>query len=174
MSKIDEVKARLEVQAASNNPANAPTTVAERRRIPMNAQVQKFAVDPIPGYHLHWFLSNPARLARAVQAGYERVLDDEVTLNGINLAGEGNMDLGSGVSIPSGALGRDGQAEMHILMKIKEEWYQESEKLLEARNEGVAAALRGDGAVEPGMDPSHRYIDKSRTKLPDMFTPKRR
>lgn len=170
-------KAALEVQAASNNPANAEVTATpERRRIPMNAQVQRFAVDPIPGYHLHWFLNNPTRIARARQGGYEFVNDNEVTLNGIALGAavdDGNMDLGSRVSVPSGALGADGQAEMHILMKIKEEWYQESEKLLEDRNESVAAALRGE-SVAPGMDGSNRYIDTARTKLPNLFTPKHR
>lgn len=171
-----------DIQAANLNPSNVEkTTSAERRRIPMNQSVQRFEVDPIPGYHLHWFLNNSARVARAIQGGYEFVNDEEVTVNGVALGtaeDAGNMDLGSRVSIPSGGINRDGQAEMHVLMKIKEEHYQESEAIREERNESVASALRG-GTVEDfglgrGGDASNRYLDRARTKLPDLFTPKRR
>lgn len=160
----------LEVQAAANNPANAEVkSAAERRRIPMNQQVQKFACDPIPGYHIHFPLNNPARIRRMQMAGYEFVDASEATLNGLPIGSDdGNMDLGSRVSIPSGGIGTDNQPEMHIMMKIREEWYQESERILEERNEGVAAALRGEHAGP------NSYVDKSRTKLPDLFTPKRR
>lgn len=172
-----------EVQASALNPANVErTTEAARRRIPMNATVQKFEVDPLPGFHLHWALNNSARVARLMAAGYEMVKNDEVTVNGVAMGsayGEGNMDMGDNVSIPSGAMSPQGQAEMHVLMKIKEEWYQESELIREERNEGIASALRGGTADQLGLggagkDASNRYIDRARTKIPDLFTPKRR
>ena len=61
-------------------------------------------------------------------------------------------------------------------MKIKQELFEEDQKLVDNRNERVAAALRGGmiGAEQdrPG-ESKFRYVDKSRTKIPDLFTPKR-
>lgn len=167
------------VQADALNPANAEkTSDVGRHFVPMNQVMQKFEVDPIPGYHLHWPVNNPARIARMLRAGYEFVKSDEAKLNGSPLGvdiDEGNMDLGTNVALPSGFITPQGQAEMHVLMKIPEELYQKSEDILSERNESIAAAIRGGhaGAGTPG-DPRNRYVDPARTAIPDLFTPKRR
>jgi hypothetical protein len=147
---------------------------SERKRIPMSTPVQK------PGFHLHWFTSDPARIQRALEGGYEFVDEQEVRVNAVGLGGDsaqsGNTDLGSRVSVVAGGIGADSQPNRLILMKIKQEWYEEDQQVTEARSDKVAMALRG-GAIgaerEKGTDGVHRYVDKARTVIPDLFTPKR-
>jgi hypothetical protein len=156
-------------------------TSAERKRIPMSVPVQRLEAPDIPGFHLHWFLGTPERLQRALDGGYEFVDEREIKINNVSLGGvsttSGNTDMGSRVSVVSGTeIGRDGQPTRLILMKIKQEWYEEDQKLVDKRNEQVAAALRGGllGAEQDAPGESRfRYVDKSRTKIPDLFTPKR-
>ena len=60
-------------------------------------------------------------------------------------------------------------------MKIRQEWYEEDQKLVDQRNELVAASLRGGHLgeeKETSGDARHRYVDKSRTAIPDLFKPK--
>ena len=161
-------------------PAAAPA--AERKRIPMSVPVQKLEAPDIPGYHLHWFNGTPDRIQRALDGGYEFVDEKEVkpkTVSlGSNSTASGNTDMGSRVSVVSGTeIGRDGQPLRLILMKIRQEWYEEDQKLVIAKNEQVAASLRG-GLVGSEQDYAGdtplRYVDKNRTKIPDMFNPNKR
>lgn len=164
-----------------NEATRREVTIAERKRIPMSVPVQRLEAPDIPGYHLHWFIGTQDRLQRALDGGYEFVDEREMKINSVGLGGDstisGNTDMGSRVSVTSGTeIGKDGQAVRLILMKIKQEWYEEDQKLVDSRNELIAASLRGGllGAEQdaPG-DVVHRYVDKSRTKIPDLFTPKR-
>lgn len=164
-----------------NPGTNAGKTAAERKRVPMSVPVQRLEAPEIPGYHLHWFLGSSERLERAMAGGYEFVDERELKINSVSLGGDsttsGNTDMGSRVSVISGQeLGRDGQPMRLILMKIKQEWYEEDQKLVEGRNDLVAASLRGGtlGAEkDKPTDRAARYVDKSRTAIPDLFTPKR-
>lgn len=165
------------------NPANKATkTDAERKRVPMSVPVQRLEVPEIPGFHLHWFLSTPARLQRALDGGYEFVDSRDIRINNVSLGGNsaqsGNTDMGSRVSVVSGQeIGQDGQPARLILMKIRQEWYEEDQKLVDGRNEQVAAALRGGHLGEEkefSGEARHRYVDRARTAIPDLFTPKRK
>ena len=144
----------------------------ERKRIPMSVPVQRLEAPPIEGYHLHWFNGSPERIQRALDGGYEFVDEREVKMNNTTLGGTstrtGNTDMGSRVSIVSGQeVGKDGQPTRLILMKIKQEWYEEDQKLVEQRNQGVVDTLLG--GMAGGGDSSQRYVDKSRTTIPDFF-----
>lgn len=154
---------------------------AQRKRIPMSTPVQRLEAPDIPGYHLHWFRGDIARIQRAIEGGYEYVDPREVRVNSVGLGNDsiasGNTDMGSRVSVVAGTeVGTDGQPVRLVLMKIKQEWYEEDQKIVEARNEQVAASLRGGmiGSEKdaPG-DTMHRYVDKARTVIPDLFKPKR-
>lgn len=168
-----------DVKANPATPAGKDT--AERKRIPMSVPVQRLSAPDMPGYHLHWFNGTPERLQRALDGGYEFVDEREMKINNVSLGGDttrsGNTDMGSRVSVVSGEqIGKDGQPTRLILMKIKQEWYEEDQKLVEQRNELVAASLRGGllGAEKDvGTDTKLRYVDKARTAIPDLFTPKR-
>ena len=168
--------------APTNPGTDAGKTVAERKRIPMSVPVQRLEVADLPGYHLHWFLSSPERLQRAMDGGYEFVDEQEMKINNVSLGGtsaaSGNTDMGSRVSIVSGQeVGKDGQPTRLILMKIKQEWWDEDQVLVENRNSKVRDALLGGmiGAENdrPG-DSQHRYVDKTRTQIPDFFKPRRK
>lgn len=165
------------------NPATAAgKSSAERKRIPMSVPVQRLEAPDVPGYHLHWFVGTPERLQRALDGGYEFVDEREMKINNVGLGSDsarsGNTDMGSRVSVVSGSeVGKDGQPTRLILMKIKQEWYEEDQKLVDDRNERVASALRGgllggDQAADKA-ELGHRYVDKARTQIPDLFKPKR-
>jgi len=165
------------------NPASSATrSPAERKRIPMSVPVQRLEVQDIPGYHLHWFLSTSERLQRALDGGYEFVDEREMQLNNVSLGGNsaisGNTDMGSRVSVVSGQeVGKDGQPTRLILMKIKQEWWDEDQKAVEARNTKVRDALLGGmiGAEnDQAGDSKHRYVDKTKTQIPDFFKSKRK
>ena len=167
----------------AHNPANSRNQEASvRTRIPMDTPTLKLQVPEIPGYRLYWFRGEPARIQRAEQAGYEYVRREEVELNSVGVADDraedGNTDMGSLVSVSAGdLLGEDKQPLKMILMKIREEWAEEDDEAKAARNEAVAAALRGGliGAEkENAGDRNARYVDPARTKIPDMFLPKTR
>lgn len=163
------------------NPATNERSAAERKRIPMSVPVQRLEAPEIPGYHLHWFVGSAERLQRAIDGGYEFVDEKELKINNVSLGGDstrsGNTDMGSRVSVVSGQeVGKDGQPTRLILMKIKQEWYEEDQKLVDQRNEQVAASLRGGllGAdSDSPTDRANRYVDKARTQIPDLFKPKR-
>jgi len=159
------------------NPANKPAKAMEAKsRIPMSIPQQKLAVPEIPGFHLHWMAGNPARISQALRAGYKFVDNDEVDLTVTGLADDasktGNSDLGSRVSVGSG-LDERGEENRLYLMKIEEEFWQEDQKALEARNEQLAATIRG-GSPNGAGDTSNRYIPEAhRRGVENLFTPKR-
>lgn len=149
------------------NPANVPQkSKAERTRIPMSVPLQKLAVPDIAGYHLHWFLDS--NIARAQQGWYEFVQWDEVDPNQVNVATNkeisGNADLGSRVMIIAGE-GVGGKTNHLVLMKIKEEYYREDQKIHEDRNMEVLKALRHKKAIHTGgesqEDKDSRYVRSS-------------
>lgn len=154
-------------------------TAAERRRIPMSVPVRKLEAPEIPGYHLHWFRGTPDRLQQALNGGYEFVNANEMHVNSVGLGSDttvsGNTDMGSQVSVVAGGeLDSTHQPIRLVLMKIKQEWYEEDQKLVENRSIQVAQALSGGllGA-ENDRESGTRYVDKAKTSIPDLFKPKR-
>ena len=162
------------------NPANEPQkTVAEMKRVPMTVPMRKLEVNELPGYHLYWMRGTPKRLEQAARAGYEFVTEDEVRLNSTDLGGDttagGNTDMGTKVSTAIGDdVGLDGQPIRLYLMKIREEWWKEGQKILAERSEKTADAFRRGivGYDMPGAgDVSNRYV---KGKIPDLFNPNKR
>lgn len=162
------------------NPANMlEKTATERGRIPMSLPQLKLAVPDLPGYHLHWMSGTPARISQALRAGYEFVDPSEVDVVSSGLADDagssGNTDMGSRVSVGSGMDERGGESRLY-LMKLKQEFWDADQAVLESRNEQTAAALRGgqaDGGAEG--DTSNRYIPEAHRKgVATLFTPKNR
>jgi len=166
--------------ARNINPASLPEK-SDRTRIPMSMPQTKLSVPDIPGYHLHWMMGTPSRIAQAQKAGYTFVDAEEVDVVNTGLADSvskhGSTDMGTRVSlIASGDTGEDGKEQRLYLMKIPLEWWNEDQKNLEARNEQVAASLRG-GQVDGGQggDTSNRYVPQAHIKnVANLFTPKNR
>lgn len=163
----------------TNTNTRASVTKAERKRIPMSTPVSKLAVPDIPGQHLHWAEGTPARIQRMLDAGYEFVEDHEVKPNSVGLgqdsAASGNTDMGSRVSVVAGkAVDGEGQAVRLILMKIKQEWWEADQKIVEQRNDKVADAIKGGRAgIAEAQDRNdgQRYLPQQRANnLHDLFT----
>ena len=93
--------------------------------------------------------------------------------------------MGSRVSVADGEGSEGGHALRIYLMKQRKEDYDEDQAISQARNDKVVDTLtasfnRGTLGVgvagappEDAGDVGNRYVDRSRTKLPDMFRRKR-
>lgn len=174
---------RPDLPGATNqsNPANPRATrVTEATRRPMSMPQLSLQVPEIPGYYLYWFLDN--QIDQALQAGYEFVDREEVTLNNRGVANDqtedGNDDLGSRVSRVAGQSEAGSiQAQRLYLMKLRQEWRDKDVAAMAARNESIAAALRGGvpTGIEHGAAPQETPGDKARRYLKtgqDLFYPK--
>lgn len=165
----------------TRNPATAPSKSAKVvGRIPMSVPSQKLTVPEIPGYHLHWMMGTVERLEQARRAGYEFVERGEVEVIETGLAndpsGDGNTDLGSQVSLVAGGLTTSGQPARLVLMKLRQEYWDEDQKALEAKSDALVAALRAGklNAAQAGeleVDRAQRYVDPRRTST--MFDKRR-
>lgn len=157
----------------SDTPANPTVRPAEmiqpaaRKRISMTAPQRALEAPEIPGYHLYWFLGK--NVPRALQGGYEFV--DRVDVGDLNqkgvandIAQSGDTGMGSRVTVVTGA-GENGQPEHLVLMKIREEWYREDQKILEERNAQIYHALRQKkpqlAKGEPATDANVLYANST-------------
>jgi len=152
------------------NPANAPAMPtapavrADRKRIPMSIPRRKLEVPDIVGYHLHWFLD--ANVPRALQGGYVMVDESEVPINQFNVGTDsslsGNADMGSHIKIIAGTAENGSPTHLN-LMKIKEEWWQEDQRLIEKQNASILSAIFTQETI-PGAenerpdDRNQRYV----------------
>ena len=165
-------------KAATVSPATAPaTTKREQGRISLSLPQPKLSVPEIPGYHLHWFTGDAPRIQQALKAGYEFVQPEEVGVIshslGSNAEGSGNTDLGTRVSVVAGGVYEgSSEAARLYLMKIREEWWHEDQKLLADVNERIASTIRGEGITAPGQDNSNRYRGPDKAKRKTLFHPK--
>jgi hypothetical protein len=173
---------RVRQNENAQNPANAlEKTKSDRTRVPMSTAQLKLEVPEIPGFHLHWMMGNPSRIAQAMKAGYTFVDHDEVDVVNTGLADDasknGNTDMGSRVSVVAGNdTGEDGKEQRLYLMKIPLEFWNEDQGALEAKNEQIAATIRGGG--DAGGNPNGtegRYVPEGNRKgMANLFNPKRR
>jgi hypothetical protein len=168
------------------NPASGVEAMAaELARVPMTAPQLKLAVPEIPGYYVQWIYGAPDRVAQAQRAGFTFVSDEEIRINNFDLAGSnhksGNTDLGSMVSIAQPEIGADGQPIRAYLMKQRKEHREQDRQLVQQRNDGVVDALTaayrrgtvgGQAQGETNEDMSLRYVDRTRSKIPDLFRKK--
>ena len=116
----------------------------------------------IPGYHLHWVNDIPGRIAEAEENDYEFVTYEEVKMSARVATASGGT-LGSNVSRLVGKQ-EDGITPLFAyLMKIRQEWYDEDQKLNQQKVDDVDAAIRG-GNVEGHVGRDGRYIPKGGIK----------
>ncbi|MDX2059929.1 MAG: hypothetical protein SFV24_19120 [Gemmatimonadales bacterium] len=139
----------------------------------MSVPRRKLEVPELPGYHLHWFTGK--NVLRAQEAGYEHVRSGELPVNQFNPATDvnvsGSTDLGSNIRLVAGGVGEDGAAEYLHLMKIRLEWWQEDQKMLEDRNASILQAIFRDEKVlgseqDEAADRDKRYVKKALLNRP--------
>jgi hypothetical protein len=159
----------MTIAGLNKNPANAEGERTERTRIPMSVPRQKLSVPDIPGWHLHWMLGTPERLAQAKQAGYVFVDSEEVEVTNTSIADgsevHGSTDLGSRVTLVAGGdMESNGQPVRLVLMKLRQEWWEADQRKLEEKSDQLAQQLRS-GSINAGSDPdaAQRYVDRNRT-----------
>jgi len=132
----------MSIPPIPTNPANntKASTRGDRKRIPLSIPRRKLEVPEIPGFRLYWFMDS--RVQAAIQGGYDFVTSDEIPTYHGNVAGDnslaGNADLGSHVKVVAGNSADSGHL---ILMKIREEWFAEDQKVLEEQNAKTLGAI---------------------------------
>ena len=150
---------------ASAGPSREEIDAIRANRQRLDGRVEKLKIHgTIPGYHLHIFNEDGARLEEAQRAGYAFVKRNEIQAVGRDVASF-NTDPGENVRFTVGK--RDNGNPMYgYLMKIPEEIFQEDQQALEEYNTGVDGAIRR-GSVgtkdEATMDTKQRYIPTSGT-----------
>lgn len=142
----------VEQPAAAVAPARAPV---ERKRQPLNGRSLKLQVfGEIPGYHLYVAKDDGARIQMMQQAGYEFVKRGEVEVG--TTVSSNNTDVGDSIRFIMGSNGSD--PIYGYLMKIPEEFWQEDQRALEARNQEI------DDQIKFGQvnlkDDDKRYVPK--------------
>lgn len=134
------------------------TIAATPARIPLNGMRLKMASQEIPGYHLYWFNDETTRVQDALAAGYEFVTSEQSAL--VDNVVPGNSDLSGKVRKLVGVV--EGRPLYAYLMKIKNEWYEEDERLRQSRLEELDRHIQsGDYA---GKMSDGRYVPTSGIK----------
>lgn len=94
----------------------------------------------IPGYHLYFFNDEPGRIQAALDAGWEFVSPEEVGYASTNVTNR-NVDLGARVSVVGGK-NDQGQSVQQVLLKIRQEWWEEDQADIQRRNDQTDASIR--------------------------------
>lgn len=154
------------------SPASPPAAVAQkadlpkRRRIPMSVPMRRLEVPDLPGFHLHWF--REINVARAQQAGYDFVNDDEILVTSRSVATNseltGNADLGTRIRVHSGVTELN-HPEYLVLMKLPEHFWEEDKAALDAANaKRLGGIFKGEKIMDSpespvsGDDSALRYV----------------
>jgi hypothetical protein len=146
LNEFEKLERNLARQEQRNNPT-APAPVAatdgatRKRRNVFNGTESKISVNQqIPGYHLHVFTDAGSRIQQAMDSGYEFVKPDEVGGVSENVVSR-NGDLGERIRYLVNPRAQ-GTEQYGYLMKIRQEWYEEDQADLQAKNNRIDNAIR--------------------------------
>lgn len=150
----------------AQNPAGRQPLVTRESRVPINTPNRKLEVDPIPGFHLHWFAA--FNISLALRAGYVFVHPAEVSggMHDPSIAGRGDgvhsEDLGGDRVEAIGGQDAQGKPVGLVLMKIQEAWYFDDQRKIAERNYSVLQQIFKDkmplkAPKEPEKDYQMRY-----------------
>jgi hypothetical protein len=129
-------------QVQQETPAASASGAVRRRRNVFNGTEAKLSVHhQIPGYHLHVFTDVGGRIQTALDSGYEFVTPDEVGGVSENVVSR-NGDLGERIRFLVNPRA-EGSEQYGYLMKQRQEWYEEDQAELQAKNNRIDEAIRG-------------------------------
>ena len=150
-----------EKRAAAVAPRPAEDGATRKRRNVFNGTEAKISVrTQIEGYHLHVFTDTGGRIQEAMDSGYEFVRPEEVGGVSENVVSR-NGDLGERIRFLVNPRAQ-GTEQYGYLMKIRQEWYEEDQAELQAKNNRIDASIRG-GKVG-GENPAF-YVPNGGIKL---------
>jgi hypothetical protein len=160
--KRDRLVAKMEERkAAGSAPTPAINGATRKKRNVFNGTEAKISVQQqIEGYHLHVFTDTGGRIQAAMDNGYEFVTPDEVGGVSENVVSR-NGDLGERIRYLVNPRA-EGTEQYGYLMKIRQEWYEEDQAELQAKNNLIDAAVR-KGKIT-GENPSF-YTPRDGIKL---------
>lgn len=149
---------------ATNPRRDMDRSDGNRKRGGFAGTSQKLSVSKsIPGFHLHIFNDDGARIEEAISVGWEFVTPDEVGKTTPHVVSR-NTDLGDKVRFLVGK--QEGGGPLYAyLMKIKEEWWQEDQGLIQARNDLIDEAIRTGKDPKDGKMPEGFYVGKEGIRM---------
>jgi len=139
---FDEKRERnIAKQEQREAPPPAVDGATRKRRSAFNGTEAKLSVmETIPGYHLHIFTDAGSRVKQAQDSGYEFVTPTEVGGVSENVVSR-NGDLGDRIRYLVNPHA-EGTEQYGYLMKIRQEWYEEDQAEIQAKNNRIDAAIR--------------------------------
>ena len=157
--KVERINAKLLEKQEGSSPAVDPLT--RKRRNVFNGTEAKISVrTQIDGYHLHVFTDKGGRIQSAMDNGYEFVRPDEVGGVSENVVSR-NGDLGERIRYLVNPRA-EGTEQYGYLMKIRQEWHEEDQAELQAKNNRIDSAIRKG---KMGGDSPQFYVPNGGIKL---------
>jgi hypothetical protein len=141
--KRDRILAKQAERNAFAEPTATPASdgATRKRRNTFNGTEAKLSVrQQIPGYHLHVLTDAGSRIQEAMDSGYEFVRPEEVGGVSENVVSR-NGDLGERIRYLVNPRAQ-GTEQYGYLMKIRQEWYEEDQAELQAKNNRIDASIR--------------------------------
>jgi hypothetical protein len=137
--RLIEKAAEREATAVAPRPAVDGAT--RKRRNVFNGTEAKLGVrTQIDGYHLHIFTDEGSRIQEAMDSGYEFVRPTEVDGISENVVSR-NGDLGDRIRYLVNPRA-EGSMQYGYLMKQRNEWYEQDQSELQAKNNRIDASVR--------------------------------
>jgi hypothetical protein len=161
--KLDRNLAKQAERNAVAEPKALPASdgATRKRRNTFNGTEAKLSVrQQIPGYHLHVLTDAGSRIQEAMDSGYEFVRPEDVGGVSENVVSR-NGDLGERIRYLVNPRAQ-GTEQYGYLMKIRQEWYEEDQAELQAKNNRIDGAIR-KGKVS-GDNPAF-YVPNGGIKL---------
>jgi len=137
--KVERINAKLLEKQEGSSPAVDGAT--RKRRNVFNGTEAKLGVrSQIPGYHLHIFTDVGSRVQEAIDSGYEFVTPTEIGGVSENVVSR-NGDLGERIRYLVNPRA-EGTEQFGYLMKVRQEWFEEDQAELQAKNNRIDSAIR--------------------------------
>lgn len=157
--KVERINAKLLEKQEGSSPAVDGAT--RKRRNVFNGTEAKLGVrSQIPGYHLHIFTDVGSRVQEAVDSGYEFVTPTEIGGVSENVVSR-NGDLGERIRYLVNPRA-EGTEQFGYLMKVRQEWFEEDQAELQAKNNRIDSAIRKG---KMGGDSPQFYVPNGGIKL---------
>lgn len=137
---------------------------ATRGRNKFNGTEGKLAVNLlIDGYKLRVFNDTPGRIQDALDSGWEFVSPEEVSGVRDNVVSR-NTDLTDKIRYVVNPNGDDTE-KYGYLMKKRQEWFDEDQEELQAKNDLIDKAIQSGTNVAPGHSSEGFYVPKDGIKI---------